>query len=112
MKKAVASVVAIAFLGIALPVTIFNSGNGGIVLEAQAKAKTQKKKKSKLEKAKEDDTTKRLKHLKSLGVPKEFYEDTYGKHLSRQELGKAIANWVVYVYQKTGSLPPLDKTDL
>ncbi|MBM3256638.1 MAG: hypothetical protein FJZ04_04205 [Candidatus Moranbacteria bacterium] len=109
MKKLIASILAMSFLGIALPMASPFQSDGGLVATIQAKSK---KKKSKLEKAKEKDTKTRIKRLKSMGVAEEFYTGTYGGHMSRREFGEALAKWIVYVYTTTGQLPSFKSSDL
>lgn len=115
MKKLITSILAVAVLGIALPVMPVPNSNSSIILTAEAKTKakkTKKKKQSKLEKAKEKDTSSRVSRLKSMGVSKSFYEGTYGGHMSRREFGTALGKWIVDVYARTGQLPSFKSSDL
>lgn len=109
MKKLILILLAVATLGVALPVSIVPSNGIGNILIAEAK---NKKKQSKLEKAKEKDTNSRISRLKSMGVPENFYEGTYGGHMSRREFGEALARWIVDVYARTGQLPSFKSSDL
>ena len=110
MKRLITAILVISVLGAVSPAMPAFQGDNGLIAAAQAKAK--KKKKTKLEKAKEKDTTTRTKRLKSMGVGKEFYEGTYGSHMSRREFGEAVVKWIMYVYTTTGQLPSFKSADL
>ena len=109
MKKitVILSAVAIAFAFLS-PVSLGNLNSDSFLSVASAKsAKVSKKTKKKRDK----DTKQRTKRLKSIGIPKSFYDGDYGSSMSLAEMGKIVAEWIVTEYARTGQIPPLDGDD-
>ncbi len=89
-----------------LPVSLGNLNSGSFLSFADAKSsKVNKKTKDK----KKKDTEQRIKRLKSLGISKDFYSDSYGSSMSLQEMGSIVGKWIVAEYARTGQIPSLSE---
>lgn len=115
MKKVIFLVATLTLLGILAPVSPGNSNypnldSTGYLTFGYAKEKKKKKNKvnKKRKKEREKDTKERKKRLKKLGIPKSFYEDDIGDHLTLQEMGEIIGSWILTVYQETRQIPILE----
>jgi hypothetical protein len=106
MKKIIIMLLAVGFLGMAIPTMPVYAGNNikvNVIEGSQLKkaAKVSKKSNS----SKKSDTKKRLKKLNQLGIgnPKTYLN--YGKDLSLREMGGIIGAWIIDVWVNTGQLP-------
>jgi len=109
MKKLMVSLLLFPVLGVFLPtfpalakskpnvsVSIIEEGND-LKMAAKVSKKSNKDKK--------ENTKRREKKLKELGINKPKSYLNYGKDLSLNEFGKIIGKWIVDVWVKTGQLP-------
>jgi len=106
MKKALIMLLAVFFLGMAVPAGPAAVGSGVNVKivessQLQKAGKVSKKGKS----TKKKDTKRRLKRLADLGIgnPKAYVK--FGKDLSLNEMAQIIAAWIIEVWTATGQLP-------
>jgi len=106
MKKMIIMLLAVSFLGLAVPALPVSAGNSikvNVIEGSQLKKTAKVTKQSKSTKKK--NTKKRLKKLKQLGIgnPKAYLN--YGKDLSLREMGGIIGAWIIDVWTATGQLP-------